>query len=150
MYKRQGLQFLGVHKELLVQLLIELIEDQAALGGDQRGIRVGIFLIADIHDGLAFLVYAVQHADKILLIVAVVAVAFGNLRPHRLKMCIRDRPFFVVDLLENQCYAVMTALLWLDLQRRDMAECHTLLCCSSTVCSDSQKQSSLTRRCGTC
>ena len=44
----------------------------------------------------------------------------------------------------------MTALLWLDLQRRDMAECHTLLCCSSTVCGDSQKQSSLTRRCGAC
>ena len=106
-----GLQFLGVHKELLVQLLIELIEDQAALGGDQRGIRVGIFLIADIHDGLAFLVYAVQHADKILLIVAVVAVAFGNLRPHRLKRRFDD----VVHLPDLNLGHVMVTDITLDM-----------------------------------
>ena len=71
---------------------------------------------------------------------SVVPPVFGNV----------PQPFFAVDLFENQCYAVMTALLWIDLQRRDMAECHALLCCSSTVCGDSQKQSSLTRRCGAC
>ena len=106
-----GLQFLGVHKELLVQLLVELIEDQAALSGDQRGIRVGIFLIADIHNGLAFLVYAVQHADKILLIVAVVAVAFGNLRLHRLKCRLND----VVHLPDLNLGHVMVADITLDM-----------------------------------
>ena len=83
-YKRQDL-FRG-QEELLVQFLVQLIEDQAALGGYQCGIRVGIFLVSDVHDGLALFVDIIQHPYKILLIVTIIAVAFCDDQ-----MCIRDR-----------------------------------------------------------
>ena len=73
-----GLDFLSGHKELLIQLLVELIEDKASLGGYKGGIRIGIFLVSDIHDGLALFVYIVHHPDKILLVIAVIPVRFGN------------------------------------------------------------------------
>ncbi len=73
-----GLQFFGPPfiKNFWYSSLLSWIEDQAALGGDQRE-SVLEFSFSPIYmmDWI-FLVYAVQHADKILLIVAVVAVAF--------------------------------------------------------------------------
>ena len=39
-----GLDLFRGQEELLVQFLVQLIEDQAALGGYQCGIRVGISL----------------------------------------------------------------------------------------------------------
>ena len=73
-----GLDLFRGQEELLVQFLVQLIEDQAALGGYQCGIRVGIFLVSDVHDGLALFVDIIQHPYKILLIVTIIAVAFCN------------------------------------------------------------------------
>lgn len=38
-----SLQFFDCQKELLIELLVELVENQAAAGGYKRAVRVGIF-----------------------------------------------------------------------------------------------------------
>ena len=78
-----GLYFLRSHEKFLVELLVQLIENQASLGGYQRGVRIGILLVPDIHNGLALLIYIVQHPHKILFIVPVIPV---TLRHHRLHL----------------------------------------------------------------
>ena len=71
-----GLNLFRSHEKLLVQLLVQLIENQASLCGNQRRIGIGVLLIPDIHDGLAFLVNIIQHADKVLFVIAVIPIAF--------------------------------------------------------------------------
>ena len=73
-----GLNLLRGHKELLIQLLVKLIENQASLGGDKGAVCVGVFLVAHIHDGLTFFVDVVHHPHEILLVIPVVAVALRN------------------------------------------------------------------------
>ena len=68
------LYLLRRHKELLIQLLIQLIKNKAPLGGNQRRIRVGILLVSNVHNGLAFLIYVVQHTHKILFIIPIIAI----------------------------------------------------------------------------
>ena len=85
-----GLDLLGRHEEFLIQLLIELIENQTSLGCDQSGVGVGILFIADVHDGLALLIHIIQHADKVLLIVAVIPVALRNQRLNLLQSALHD------------------------------------------------------------
>ena len=100
-----GLKLFGVHEKLLIQLLVELVENQTALGRNQRGVRIGVLAVADVHDGLALFVDAVQHADEILLVVAVIAVAFRNLGAHGLESGLDD----VVHLPDlNICHGVVT------------------------------------------
>ena len=74
------LELLGGHEELLVEFLVQFVENKAPLGGNKRGICVGVLLVTDVHDGLALLVHLVQHAYKVLLVVAVVLVALCNVR----------------------------------------------------------------------
>ena len=80
-----GLQLFHGHEELLVQGFVKFVENQASLGGDQGAVGVAVLLVADIHDGLALLVNLVQHLHEILLVVAVVAVAFCHLGIHLLQ-----------------------------------------------------------------
>ena len=84
------LQFFGRQKELLVQFLVQLVEDQGTLGGNQCGVRVCILLIPDIHNRLALLVHIIEHAHKVLLIVAVIAVAFCHDRLHIFQSAFHD------------------------------------------------------------
>ena len=71
-----GLNLLRGHKELLIQLLVKLIENQASLGGDKGAVCVGVFLVAHIHDGLTFFVDVVHHPHEILLVIPVIPVTF--------------------------------------------------------------------------
>ena len=48
-------------EEFLIQFLIQLIKDQTTLGRYQSGIRVGIFLVSDVHDGLTLFIDIIQH-----------------------------------------------------------------------------------------
>ena len=73
-----GLDLFRGQEELLVQFLVQLIEDQAALRGDESTVRIAVLLVADVHDGLALFVDIIQHPYKILLIVTIIAVAFCN------------------------------------------------------------------------
>ena len=73
-----GLKLVHRQKKFLVQLLIQLVKDQAALSGDQRAVGIAVFLIADIHNGLAFFINFVQHMNEILLIVPIIPVALGH------------------------------------------------------------------------
>ena len=84
------LQFLDREEEFLIQLLVELVEDQRALGGHQRGVRVGVLLVADVHDRLALAVDLIEHVDEVLLVVAVIAVALGDSRVDRLQRGLND------------------------------------------------------------
>ena len=70
------LDFLCCHEELLIKFLIKLIKDQASFGGYKGAVRIGIFLIPYIHDRLALFVNIIHHADKILLIIPVIPIAF--------------------------------------------------------------------------
>ena len=79
------LQLLGCHKKFLIKLLVELIINQRTLGGNKGAVGVAVFLVPDIHDGLAFFIHLIQHFYKILLIIAVVPIAFRNLRLHLLE-----------------------------------------------------------------
>ena len=74
------LQLFYCHKKLLVKRFIQLIKDQAALGRNQGTVCIAVFLIPDIHNGLTFLVYIIQHPHKILFIIPVIPVTFGNQR----------------------------------------------------------------------
>ena len=71
------LDFFRCHEEFLIQLFVELVEDQTSLCGYQSGVRIGIFFISHIHDGLTLFIYIVHHLNKILLIIAVITVGFG-------------------------------------------------------------------------
>ena len=84
------LQFLHREEEFLIQLLVELVENQRTLGGHQRGVRVGVLLVADVHNRLALAVDLVEHVDEVLLVVAVVAVALGDNRVDRLERALDD------------------------------------------------------------
>ena len=74
------LQLLGCHKKFLIKLLVELIINQRTLGGNKGAVGVAVFLVPDIHDGLAFFIHLIQHFYKILLIIAVVPITFCNQR----------------------------------------------------------------------
>ncbi len=76
------LQFLCRQEKFLIQFLIQLIEDQASLSRYKGRIRIGIFFVADIHDGLALFIDIIQHPDKILLIIPVIPIAFCHDRFH--------------------------------------------------------------------
>ena len=84
------LNLLRSHEKLLIQLLVQLIENQTSLGGHQCGIRICVFLIADIHDRLALLIHIVQHPDKVLLVIAVIPVAFRHHGLHLLQSALHD------------------------------------------------------------
>ena len=71
-------------EEFLIQFLIQLIKDQTTLGRYQSGIRIGIFLIPDVHDGLTLFIDIIQHPYEILLIVTIIAIAFCDDRLHLL------------------------------------------------------------------
>ncbi len=73
-----GLNLLHGHKKFLVEFLVELIKDQAPLGGNQGAVRVGVLLVPHVHDGLALFVHVVHHAHKILFIVAVIPVTLSH------------------------------------------------------------------------
>ena len=100
-----GLDLLRGHKKLLIQFLVQLIEDQASLGGNQSGIRIGILLIPDVHDGLALLVHVVQHPHEVLLVVAVIPVALRHDGLHLLQRALhhvmhhRDRDLVAFQLI---------------------------------------------------
>ena len=75
-----GLKLAAVHKELPVQLLVQLIKDQASLGGHQGAVRVGVALISDITDGLALGVHFVHHVDEIQLVIPIIPVTLCHSR----------------------------------------------------------------------
>ncbi len=85
-----GLDLLGSHKKLLIQFLVELIKNQASLGGHQGRVRIGILLISHIHNGLALLVHIVQHPNKVLFIVAIIPVTLGHNRLHLFQCALHD------------------------------------------------------------
>ena len=84
------LKLLDVEKELLVELLVELVEDQAAARGDQRAVRVGVLLVADVHDRLGLFVDRVEHLHEIGLVIAVISVGLGHLRIDRVQRAFDD------------------------------------------------------------
>ena len=84
------LQFLRRHEEFLVKLFVQLVKHKAAFRRNERAVGIAVFLIPNIHDRLAFFVNLVQHPDKILLIIAVIAVTFRNLRLHLLQRALHD------------------------------------------------------------
>ena len=77
-------------KEFLIELFVELVENQAAAGGNQRAVGVGILLVADVHDGLRFLIDRVEHLHEIGLIVAVIAIRFGDRRVDGVQRALDD------------------------------------------------------------
>ena len=85
-----GLNLLRRHKKLLIQLFIQLIKDQTSFRGYKRRIRIGVFLIADIHDRLALFVYIVQHTHKILLIVTVIPITLCHHRFYLFQCAFHD------------------------------------------------------------
>ena len=90
------LKLITVHKELPVKLLVQLIKDQASLGSYQCTVCIGIALVTDITDGLAFGVNIIHHVNEIQLVIPVIAVALGNCRIHPLQCTLHD----VVHLLD--------------------------------------------------
>ena len=79
------LKFLYCHKKLLIQGLIQFIKDQASLCGNQSAVCIGIFLISNVHDGLALFINIIQHLHKILLIIAVIPVTLRHRRIYPLQ-----------------------------------------------------------------
>ena len=75
-----GLKLIPVHKELAVQLLVQLIKDQATLGGHQSAVGVGIGLVPDITDRLALCVHVIHHMDEIQLVVPVITITLRHSR----------------------------------------------------------------------
>ena len=78
------LDFFRGQEEFLIQFLVQLIKDQTTLGRYQGRVRVGVFLISDVHDGLTLFIDIIQHPYKILLIVTIIAIAFCDDRLHLL------------------------------------------------------------------
>ena len=56
----------------------------------QGAVGVAVFLVANIHDGLALFVDLVQHLDEILLVVAVIAVTLCDHRIDALQGALDD------------------------------------------------------------
>ena len=79
-----GLDFFLGHKKLLIKLTVELIKYKASSCTYKGRIRIGIFLVAYIHNRLAFAIYIIQHMYKILLVIAIIPVAFGHCRIYGL------------------------------------------------------------------
>ena len=77
-----SLQLVLGHKELAIQTFIEFVENQAAFCGNQGRVRIGIFLISDKTDRLAFLIYLVHKMNKIFLIVTIIPIGLCNSRLH--------------------------------------------------------------------
>ena len=84
------LKLLDIEEKLLIQLLVKLVENQASAGGNQRAVRVGILLIADIHDRLALLIDRVEHLHEVCLIIAVVAIGLGHSRADGVQRALHD------------------------------------------------------------
>ena len=95
-----SLQFFDCQKELLIELLVELVENQAAAGGYKRAVRVGIFFIADVHDGLGLFVDRVEHLHKVCLVIAIIAIGFGDGRIDRIERAFND----VVHLRDHDAF----------------------------------------------
>ncbi len=115
-----GLYFLRRHEKFLIKLLVELIKNQAAFCGNKGTVRVRIFLVSDIHDGLALVIYVIQHSDKILLIITVIPVALCDDRLDFLQSTLhnimhdRNRNFIgiqFVDALNDLCANIFLFLL---------------------------------------
>ena len=92
-----GLQLISGHKKLPVQLFVQFIEDQAPLCGHQRTVRIGIALISNVTDGLAFGVHLIHHMDKIHFVIPVIPVAFRHRRIYLLKSALHN----VVHILND-------------------------------------------------
>ena len=78
------------HKEFLIKLLVQLVEDQTPFRGHQCRIRIGILLVSYVHDGLALFIYIIQHTHKVLLIIAVIPIALSHHRLHLLQSVLHD------------------------------------------------------------
>ena len=76
------LQFVPGHEKFTVQLLVQLIKNQAALRRHERAVRIRIALVSDITDRLALRIDIIHHMNKVHLIVAVVPVALCHCRIH--------------------------------------------------------------------
>ena len=90
------LKLITVHKKLPVELLVQLIKDQASFRGNKSTVCVGITFITDITDRLTLGIDIIHHMDKIQLVIPVIAVALGNCRIHTLQSTLHD----VVHLLD--------------------------------------------------
>ena len=88
------LNLLRRHEKLLIQLFIQLIENQASLRRNERRIRIGVFLVTNVHNRLALFIDVVQHTDKILLIVTIIPITFCH---NRLDLLQRTLYYIVHD-----------------------------------------------------
>ena len=75
-----SLTFVFRHEEAPVESLIQLIENQAALCGNQSRITVGVFFVTDITNRLAALVDLVHHVDEVFFVIAIIPIGLGNPR----------------------------------------------------------------------
>ena len=101
------LKLLDGEEELLIELLVELVEDEAAAGGDERAVRVGILLVADVHDRLGLLVDLVEHLHEVGLVVAVIAVGLGDGRIDLIERALHEVVHLLnLDALGAQCLAL--------------------------------------------
>ena len=81
------------------------MEERWSLGGNQGGIRIGILLVPDVHNRLALFIYIIQHANKVLLIIAVVTIALGYHGLYLLQSALntvvhnRNRNFLIPKLI---------------------------------------------------
>ena len=85
-----SLQFVLRHKEPTVQALVEFVENQAAFGSHQCGVRVCVLLVPDKSDGLALDVDFIHQVNKVLLVVAVILVGLRHSRVEVLKNLLHD------------------------------------------------------------
>jgi len=79
------LQFIAVHEKFTIQLFIQLIKNQTSLGCNQRTVCICIALISDITNGLALGINFIHHMNKIMFVISVITVTFGNRRIHFFK-----------------------------------------------------------------
>ncbi len=73
-----GLNLFRGHEKFLIQFFVKLVKNQAAFGGYKGAVRISVLLIPNIHNGLALLIDIVHHANKILFVIPIVAVALGH------------------------------------------------------------------------
>ena len=100
-----SLNLFGSHKEFLIQFFIKLVKNQTSLCGNKGTVCIGIFLISHIHNGLTLFVYIIHHADKVLFIITVIPITFGNDRFYLFQCTFynvvhdRNRNFFLLKLI---------------------------------------------------
>ena len=84
------LNFLRREKKLLIKLFVKLVKNKAPFRRNERGVRIGILLIAYIHDGLTLLIHIIHHAHKILFVIPVIAIALRHNRLHILQRTLHN------------------------------------------------------------